>query len=296
MGHKQMRRSILAALLVLSLALAGCNSIVSSGEETPERTVTPAPVPTDRPTPTPVPQLAPGLTGKGVTDAFALAEAHAAVLDNASYTRHITVRIQYANGTIFRQATGRSQYAANDSRFYTITRFYTLQNRSDMNRDGVNSLSRWSNGERVIKTRTRNNTTSYNIPRNGDGEPIPPRELSFGTRKERIALLFSTIETRVTNQMTRNGTTLYRVEATNVTGQAAFEGVWQNPRNVTFRALISSQGIVREYRLHYMATLNNSTVRVHQHVRYTDIGNTTVERPPWYDEAIKNVSTATPSR
>lgn len=282
-----MRRWILSALVALAVILAGCNSLALGGDKTPTSTVTPADVPTDEPTSTPVPQLAPGLTGKGVTDAFALAEAHTAVLDNTSYTRHNSGRTQYVNGTIFRQSTGRSQYTADDSWLYTI------QNGFDMNGNG--SLSGWSNGERVIIARMSNNTTSYNIPRNHDGEPIPPRVLSFGTRGERIALLFSTVETRVTNRTTRNGTTLYRVETINVTNQAAFE-VGQNPRNVTFWALISSQGVVREYRLHYTATLNNSTARIHRHVRYTDIGNTTVERPPWYDEAIENTSTTTPSR
>jgi hypothetical protein len=283
-----MRRSALPVLLALAIVLAGCNGLALGGGETPAPTVTPAPVPTDEPTPTPVPQLAPGLTGEGVVDAFALAEAHSSVLDNTSYTRYVNSTVRYVNGTVYNQFTSRAQYAANDSRFYTMQNGFGVAVR------GSGGLSRWSNGERVIVAETRNNSTSYTVRRNVNGEPIPPQELSFGTNEEQIASIFSSVETRIAGRMTRNGTTLYRVVATNVTNRGAFgNAMWQSPRNITLRALISSQGFVREYRLNYTATLDNSTVRVHRRVRYTALGNTTVERPPWYDEAIENVSTAT---
>ena len=44
-------------------------------------------------------------------------------------------------------------------------------------------------------------------------------------------------------------------------------------------------------RLNYTATLNDSTVRVSRQIRYTNVGDTTVERPTWYAEAIENTST-----
>lgn len=283
-----MRRSILPILLVLSLVLAGCNAIPLGGDETPEQTFTPAPVPTDRPTPTPIPKLAPGLLGTGVTDPFALVGAHAAVLNGTSYTYHKNFTIWYANGTIFNQVTTRAQYAANHSRFYIIQRGF------DINVRGGESFSMWSDGERVLIARTSNNSTSYIFPRSANGEPVPPQELSFyGGNNYAVAALFSSVETRVVDSITRNGTTLYRVVATNVTNPAAFMG--QQSRNVTLRALISSRGLVRESHLTFTATLNNNTVRIHRHFRYTDIGNTTIERPLWYDEAIENVSTAPPT-
>ncbi|HET7325067.1 MAG TPA: hypothetical protein VFJ06_12115, partial [Halococcus sp.] len=252
-----MGRPILAALLALSLVLAGCNAIAFGGDETPTPRFTPAPVPTDKPTPTPVPQLTPGLTGEGVTDAFALAEAHSAVLDNISYTLHENSTVRYVNGTVFNQFTTHAQIAANDSRFFFI------QNGLGINVRGSGKFSMWSNGERFLIARTSNNSTSYAV-HDIESEPILPRD-AFGfdpTSRERIQALFSSVETRVTGQETRNGTTLSRIVATNVTNPAAFRVVWYNPRNLTLVALVDSQGLVHEYRLNYTATLDNSTVRV----------------------------------
>lgn len=275
-----MRRSFFVVLLSLSLVLAGCNGIALGEDETPPPRFTPAAVPTDAPTPMPVPQLAPGLMGTGITDAFALAEAHTAVLNDTSYTFYENSTVRYMNGTIYNQFTTHVQFAANDSRFYSV------QNGSSIDVRGRDGISFWSNGERVIVAQTSNNNTSYGVL---------PQESFSGPSVEQIYVLFSSVETRVAGRETRNGTTLYRVVATNVTNPTVFESDWQNPRNVSLQALISSQGLVPEYRLNYTATLNGEPVRINQQVRYTDLGNTTVERPPWYDEAIENVSTATPT-
>jgi hypothetical protein len=286
-----MQKSIVAVLLAAAVVLAGCSGVFG-GDESPTQTVTPAAVPTDEPTPTPVPQLAPGLTGEGVTDAFALGEAHVAALDDISYTMQENFTVRYANGTVLNRVTIRTQMVS-DSRFYLV------QNGFGMNVRGSGGLSMWSNGERVLQARTSNSNTSYTSPRSVNGEPVPPQEAigtlgTDSTHKEQIYELFGSVETRVTDREQRNDTTVYWVEATNVTNPTAFEGArWQNPRNFTMVAHIDSTGLVREYRLNYTATVNDSTVRIHRRVDYTNLGNTTVERPPWYDEAIANVSTAT---
>ena len=96
-----MDRSVrIAAVLVLAVVLAGCNGLALGGDGTPTRTVTPAAVPTDEPTPTPRPELAPGLTGDGVVDPFALGNAHASVFDGSSYTLQemLTVKSDDVNG------------------------------------------------------------------------------------------------------------------------------------------------------------------------------------------------------
>ncbi|WP_435078153.1 DUF7537 family lipoprotein [Halococcus sp. AFM35] len=287
-----MQKSILPILLAAAVVLGGCSGLAFGGNETPTQTVTPAAVPTDEPTPTPVPQLAPGLTGQGVVDPFALGDGHAAVLDNTSYTMQENFTVRYANGTVVNGVTIRTQMAS-DSRFYLV------QNGFGMNVRGSGGLSMWSNGERVLQARASNGNTSYTSPRGVTGEPVPPQEAigalgTDSTHKEQIYELFGSVATRVTDREQRNGTTVYRVESTNVTNPTAFEGArWQNPRNFTMVARIDSTGLVRELRVNYTATVNDSTVRVHRRVRYTNLGNTTVKRPPWYDEAIANVSATT---
>jgi hypothetical protein len=286
-----MQKSISLMLLALAVVLAGCNGLAFGGDETPARTVTPAAVPTDEPTPTPVPQLAPGLTGQGVTDAFALGEAHVAALDEVSYTMQENFSVTYQNGTDYRQRGVVAQLAANDSRYYVSRSTLGPQ----IYEDGTVVYSAWSNGSRVISAQRVNGSTTYNVPRGVGREPLSPEQLSYGlTNREQVYRFFSSVETRVTDREQRNGTTVYRVEATNVTNPTAFEGVKrQNPENLTLVAHIDSAGLVREYRLNYTATVNGSPVRVSRRARYTNLGNTTVDRPPWYDEAIANVSTAT---
>jgi hypothetical protein len=286
-----MRNSILPVVLAAAVVLAGCSGLALGGDETPTQTVTPAPVPTDEPTPTPMPQLAPGFSGEGVTDAFALGEAHVAALDDTSYTMKENFSVTYRNGTDYRQYGIVARLAANDSRYYVSRRSSGPQIYSNR----TVGYSVWANGTRVIRAQTVNGSTTYTVPRGADREPLPPNRVGFApTNREQIYGLFSSVETDVTDREQRNGTTVYRVEATNVTNPTAFERArWQSPRNFTMVAHIDSRGLVRQLRVNYTATVNDSTVRVHRRVRYMDLGNTTVERPPWYDEAIANVSTAT---
>ena len=284
-----MRKAILVVLCA-AVVLAGCNGFAPGDDETPARTVTPADVPTDRPTPTPVPQLAPGLTEGGVTDAFALGEAHAAALDDTSYTLHEDFIVEYANGTAYNRGSTDARLAANDSRYFV------RQNASGLLFDG-GAFARviWSNGERVLVADTANDSTSYNSPRDVEGESVPPREALVidPTKRQQLYSYLGSVETRVTGTETRNGTTLHRVESTGVTNPAAFEVQWRDPRDLSLVAFVDSRGFVHEYRLDYTASLDGTPVAVRRHVHYTSLGNTTVERPSWYDAAIANVSTAT---
>ena len=271
-----------AVLFALLLVLAGCNGFTLGGSETSTQRVTPANVPTDEPTPTPIPQLAPGVTGKGVTEPERLGEAHESILENISYTVDQNVSVRYLNGTIYRQRTSHIQHAMNDGRFYLA------HNRSLVSGRGSSGFSAWSNGKRTLVARSSNNTTRYLIP--------PQGSLSFGSPGERIAALFGSVETHVVAQEQRDGITVYRVKATGlVRDPPTFANEWQNPRDVTLRALIDSRGFVYEYQLSYEATVNGVPIYVYEQVRYTDLRNTTVERPPWYEEAIENVSTTTAS-
>ncbi|WP_256687381.1 DUF7537 family lipoprotein [Halococcus qingdaonensis] len=285
-----MRKAILGGLFAAAVVLAGCNGVALGGDETPSRTVTPAAVPTDEPTPTAVPRLAPGLTEGGVTDAFALGEAHASALDNTSYTLHESYAIEYANGTAYNRGSADARLAANDSRYYVRRNASGL-----LFGGGAFARAIWSNGERVLVTDTTNESTSYDSPRNVEGESMPPREaLTIDpTKRQQLYAYLGSVETRVTGTETRNGTTLHRAESTSVTNPAAFEIQWTDPRNLSLVVFVDSRGLVHEYRLDYTASLDGTPVDVRRHVRYTNLGNTTIERPSWYDAAIANVSTAT---
>jgi hypothetical protein len=292
LGPPVERSTVAVLVLVLAVVLAGCGMPFTGGDGgTTSPSVTPAPVPTDEPTPTPVPQLAPGLDGTGVTDPFALAEAHASVLDGTAYTVQTNVTVRYANGTVYTQQSTDSQLAANRTRYYVVNEVAGARIGG-----GQAGTSLYSDGERVFVARTSAGRTTYRIARGVDREPAPPGELLSGDEAgdERIYSLFTAVETRIADETSRNGTTRYRIVGANVTGEADPGSRYGDPRNVTAHATIDSRGLVNEYRLRYEGAVDGANVTVVRRARYIDVGSTTVERPPWYEAAIRNVTTATP--
>lgn len=301
-----MKRSIIVVFLVLSISLAGCNSILGPDNEPTSRTVTPVGVPTDNPTPTPIPQLAPGLTKHGVVDQFALGEAHASVLNGTSFTHHYETTVRSANGTIEYQTKSSVRVTANRSRY--DVKLYVL----GFNQTSGYSTEQWSNGTRVIMAQRSAENTSYRIVRGLDGEPISS---NFGNQgilrsnpasSQSVYRLFSGVETRVVGKTHQNGSTLYEVAATNVTNPTTFAlaGTTER-RNFSFRALVTPAGLVKESRVGYNTTLNGSsvptsltgkTVTVSRTVRYSHLENTTIGRPAWYENALGNISSDEPSR
>ncbi|EMA45417.1 DUF7537 family lipoprotein [Halococcus saccharolyticus] len=285
------RSARVAAVLVLAVVLAGCNGLALGGDGTPTRTVTPAAVPTDEPTPTPRPELAPGLTGDGVVDPFALGNAHASILDGSSYTLHENSSVVYPSGMIYSNGTveawltpDEDRYAVVRSGSQTSASFPVIEERF------------WSNGNRTLSVRSTTDETTYEII-DGDDGPLPVRRVMDGdpTNSERIATVFGAMETRVVGQAVRNGTRLYRVRGSNLTSAFALDDEWDAPGNVALVALVDRWGLVHEYRLNYTASLDGDPVRVSRRVRYTDLGSTTVERPSWYEAAVRNATTTTPN-
>jgi hypothetical protein len=285
-------RTTLCLFLVALLLLSGCNAF--SGSDTKAPTVTPADVPTDRPTPTQVHTLAPGLTQYGVGDPIALGNAHNAVLSNTSYTYIATTTEKYTNGTLRARQTVKARVVEPKGRYYAIENFtfYRVPGINNMNR----RIEYWSNGTLLLSVRKIGDNTSY------QKISSPAISASYFSRDPRFYALFGSLDTRVVGRKTHDETTLYRLKSTEITDPTSFSrgmtNRYENPRNVTFQALIDFRGVVHEYRLAYTATgigMNtNVTTRIVETVRYTEIGSTNVERPSWY-EKVANQS-VTPSR
>ena len=288
MNRSQVLPIVIAAMVVLS----GCNALTGGGgddTETETPTVTPVDVPTDEPTATPVPVLAPGLTGAGVVDAADLANAHEDALNDDSYTVVSNNTIRYANGTLRFQWNRTMRVAEGLEPFYIVSR------PNGSGRQPVVSsqrVERWSNGERLYSAIVRQNDTKYSVSALNRG-------FISVQNGEQFLTLFNALETRVVGQETRNGTEIYRIRATNVTNPEYLPrsvlNTSKNPRNISFRALVDSEGVVRSYHLAYTATDIwrgvETTNRVTQSLHYTDIGSTVVERPDWY-EAANHTTTA----
>jgi hypothetical protein len=289
-----MKRPFVASvLLALVVVLAGCGAPFGSSDAgTAERTLTPAVVPTDEPTPTTVPQLAPGIDGTGVTDPLALVEAHTAVLDERSYVLDRSLTVRYANGTVHRRQVTDARFAASRARYRIVSTYsgVPFDNESA-------AIATFANGDHVFLARTTNGSTIYELSHGFDGKPASPREVFADAFEgsERIYSLFAGVETRVVDRVTRNETTRYRIVGAAASDGGAVASQYGDPRNVTVSATIDTRGLVREYRLRYEGTLDGTTVSVVRRARYTAVGSTTVERPPWYEAAVGNVSTAAPA-
>ncbi|EMA49305.1 MULTISPECIES: DUF7537 family lipoprotein [Halococcus] len=269
-------RRILPFVLVVCVVLAGCNGVfgTESDERTP--TLTPVAVPTDEPTPTPVPRLAPGLTGKGVVNASALAAAHTAAFENTSFTVRQTVVYRAENGTSIRRIESTTRVA--DGRFRVTRRWNestTLQ-----------QVEYYDDSERVLVATTRaNDTTTYR--RLSPQAVVAQRSSVLGAGSGRIETMFVAAETRVANRTDRNGTTVYRLVPA-VARRETSNTATVLDRSVSVRAGVTEQGLVRNYTLTQRLSGDGAdgATTIVVSARYTAIGATDVERPTWYGNAL----------
>lgn len=276
------RPSVILPVVAL-LLLAGCSSVSPFATSSP--TGTPAPVPTS-PSETPGPVYPPGIDDGGVHDDSALVEAHESVTADTSHAVRATETHRYDNGTLQWRLGIRRRVAAGGDRHHSI-----------VDVDGTAPGSGRSGTSPASRPTGRSNSSSScsrTRPRSGTSASSPPKGGAILERP--LIVLFSATETEIGDRVTRNGTTLYRIEATRVTDRSLFaEAVALRPydelRNASFSALVDARGLVREYSLHYTVAREDGTVvHVNRSVRYRALGNTTVEQPPWYDEAVENTT------
>jgi len=256
------RAALVASVLVV---LAGCSGFAGETE-----TLTPAPVPEG--SETPEGELAPGVTAERVTDPLALSTAHERQLRNRSFTFQREVLIRTGDGEQLTRRVVHRRVSRDGTRVFE---------RVDRTSGGsVIHVERWHNeSEQLIRT-TGEGTPQYIVR---DRQELSSR-LSGVYRKEPptddlfVLLLF--LDVRVENA---GEGPPYRLVAREVDHPERFaaEARGGDPRNVTFRGTLTGNGLVREHELRYTTTSGGREVVVQRRVRYSDIGNTTVDRPEW---------------
>jgi len=299
-----------ACVLAVVLVLAGCGGLTGTesgaggdiGEDEANGeigdgaavSVTPAPVPTVENTTASSQELAPGLSATGVSDPDALLAAHRRVLDADPYTVRAVVRVTDANGTVYSRSAATTRVTERGERYYYVGEFVPSK-RSD---ETLVRYESWSDGREILTAATRreNGTAGENVTTDGNttyrrvpaeyernaGIYGPPR---YG---ERVRAQVSAVETAVRDRTDTVGPTYYTVAITGVRDPSVLESDrLGNARNVSGRLLVSPKGLVREHRVTFTATTpTGMAVRVVESIRYSSVGWTTVERPPWYDAAI----------
>jgi hypothetical protein len=272
-----------AVVLAAVVLLAGCGSVATpDGEVTPTRTITAVPLPQETPTPRGPPVLAPGLSAEGVFDAAELADAHAATLSATSFTAVREERRQRADGSLVSSYRSVVRMSAAGDRFR-----YGL-NQTDV-RDGRfrnQSLARYADGTRVYAATTRGGETTYSVL--GDpGEPTDPSAVfrENATARVGVVRLFGALRLDVTDRLTVDGRTVYRVTVENGSQRLG------TLRDVSLNATVREDGLVTAYRLSYAI----GSLRVAVAVDFRDVGATEITPPGWLPAARNATGTATPA-
>lgn len=265
------------AAACLLLVLAGCGG-PAAAPATETRSVTAVEVPDDG-------TFAPGVTEEGVTGPSALARAHTDALAETSYRLVVNRTVRYANGTL-RESLRVNLSLAADRGYLVHTATAGPAAPVFLGTPPANATF-WSNGTTYLRRLGRDGTTTYNSfePREGAGTwQYWARTVPFGggtgNPRDFFEDTFETVETRLVG--TENETAYLLV------GETATEPLdeeYADPRNLSLRASVTPEGMVRSLTLRYEATVEGRTVTVVRTLRYEDVGETTAPRPPWYERA-----------
>lgn len=244
--------AIRAAVVVVLLALAGCQTL--GGTE--RGTVTPAPVPE----PTGAGTGVPGVGNDSVVSADRLATTHADAVTNRSYT----LWMRLSSGT----STQVVHLAVEDAYRYEYRTESVGRSYSD---------ATFVDGERRYSRHERPLGVTYRV-----GEPIPLGRL-FGHSPARFVRNYLSVDDTRVRVVERDGTREYEIVATNVS-RPALDG----SEEYDVRAVVTPPGFVRSFHVAYQSTAGNASVEYE--FRYTNVDATTVDRPAWVRDRRGNAT------
>lgn len=273
-----MRLPLPVVAVALLVVLAGCGGTTGS---TPSTAAPSSKAPTTTPGGTThgtqgSPVIAPGVTTYEVVDAFALADAHRATLQNTSYTAVRTERVRYANGTLAASRTTKAFVNhSTDTVLYTTSvtdpapRTYpAVAGTSELWANDTVSLARSLNAGDVQYRKSRLTRSDLAVR---------------ATHWEDLASLLIGANTAVDGFGIENTDKLIRVFASSVGTPDAVLGT---PSQYTFSALVDQRGVVHSYTTTYQTRLDGTTLYVTNTVWFTSVGGTAVDRPPWLSAAL----------
>jgi hypothetical protein len=255
-----MKRIALLAVLCLSVSISGCSMVAPDGESEPE-------------------PVAPGLSETGIEDSDALTDAHGDFLENTSFTVITTETVAHENGTVLEERRSRTAVESGFSA-YEAERYASTGNESRpdvaLYFDGETGWSaRQTDDGRVVESFSAESPLSEYVTRSTQTDSLRPVLDSFTTT--------------VSGGTELNGKTLYYVQSTDFHNRYGYLGPRQHVSKLQyaeFSGSVDSEGFVHEYRLIQRGPGNEigETLTVERRVRYTDVGETTVERPEWAEE------------
>lgn len=226
-------------------------------------------------------ELPPGLSEEGVTDPLALVSAHRQTLENTSYVVSTTTTYRRPNGTLLAQSATAIRVAPGAESYYATTT-QTVENETRPLGVEHYDIEVWANETRAVTARHfADDDPTYRQTARSDAvmEPTSQWELLYA--------VFGSTETDVVGQLERDGTTLFRVVSTPATDDLNATGPASELR-YEFTALVDSQGVVHSVQMSQRTDIEDEPAIVSRTVHVTEIGNTTVERPEWFEQAMQN--------
>lgn len=246
------RRLLLGGALAALVVLSGCSWV----QQTPPSTPTPS---------------AAESPGDRVSIPVPLLRNHSRALANTSYAVEMEINISANESAIDRSFAVRSDPAAERQRV-------ELRGRQSVTDRYVD------NG--TIYTRLRaNGSTGYDV------RGFERFNVTFGTlhrrsiSQGRLAGIYQYGEFNESGTVTRNGRTVteYTLVETGITRNATVE-------SSSGRVLIDQQGVIRLARIDITGTRDGNEFFVHTEYRVTGVGEVSIDRPDWLDEARANES------
>ena len=230
-------------------------------------------------------EFPPGLTSDGLADADALVTAHADHLEDESVTlRERRVR-KYENGSLRWRTNLTLRTAANRTRFRITS---DVIGRPVYGENGGHVVT-FADGEAVYRSVETSNSSWATVLRTATGDPEQPRSLALDSaRTDDIYVLLNAFEVNdsANVRVSTDDPRRYRVESSTLVSPdlLASHLDLDAVRNASLTAVVTSEGLVEEYRLEFVGTKNGTLVRGTTVLRYSAVGETDVEKPEWYDE------------
>ncbi len=291
------RRTLLVAVgtgILAGLGLAeGARMVV--GDQPPSDASTATPTPKRGVASVPIP----GVTADGgVEEATALARSHVDELRETGYTLRTTRTIHDIDQRL-RSSLSLEVTVDTDER-YLATVATAGPGAPVLLGSPPSQATYWSDGDVYLRATSDGEETTYNSFRPPDGHASTrdywvntvPFGGQTGTARRYFAAIFEVIPTAITGASPIENTTLYRLRNTDERPLEQTSELEQMlglrlVRDITLTAEVDERGIIRSFHSDHTGQTDDRTVRVRRAVSYTDIGETSVERPTWYDRALE---------
>lgn len=268
--------------VVALLVLAGCSS--GFGSDRPDRD----PYGVDEPVNASTSDLEgalPGLTTDELEDVNELREAHRGVLGNRSYRVYTRTDYTSENGSTSYALEQQEHIDYGSREFYVHSEergaYPGIRRRGTVDDlDENRTIELWIDRDHHLqRTEFENGTVSY------DDEI----RSSLTSGESRIFRALHSIEESSVGSATIEGDEYHVVEG------ESNERYWPGTtnQNVTATVYVHESGLVRHYRLEGDILVDGEELRVREEVTLYDGGETSVEPPGWYEEAIDDRSSGT---